>query len=205
MKNNQILALIENYIYQRFNTDTTGHDYYHMRRVAKMANYLAIQEQIDPFLCEIAGWVHDIGDDKLTTNPKLAIADLSDFLSTKCLIHKEQIKLIVEAIDTVSFRKGKSPTTDIGAVVQDADRLDAIGAIGIARAFAYGGSENQPLFSEDKQLQQISTIQHFSDKLLHLKDRLNTATGKKIAIDRHLYMEQFLETFKCEWYFNSRH
>lgn len=198
MKKEEILTKVKQYVYQEFHGDVSGHDYYHMQRVARMAKYLAEKEQGDPFICEIAAWVHDIGDDKLTSNPEHAITALKQFLASITL-STEQIETIIEIIANVSFRKGKETTSLSGEIVQDADRLDAIGAIGIARTFAYGGSKNRPLHAEGEQLKQEASIQHFHDKLLKIKDQINTESAKLIATERHAYMEQFLHTFYQEW------
>ncbi|WP_112181124.1 HD domain-containing protein [Paraliobacillus zengyii] len=204
MKNEIIIAKVEAYIYKMFHSDATGHDYYHMKRVAKMAKYLAEQEHGDVLLCELAGWVHDVADDKLTKDPEKAIIELKLFLASISL-SDDQINTIVEIISTVSFRKGQDPKSLAGKIVQDADRLDAIGAMGIARAFAYGGNKNRPIHSEDEQQKQHATIQHFDDKLLLIKDKIKTPTAKRIAIERHTYMEHFLSIFYNEWNSDAYH
>ncbi|WP_246366866.1 HD domain-containing protein [Paraliobacillus salinarum] len=188
------------FVYQRFQHDSTGHDYAHMERVAKMSHYIAKKEDADPFLAEIAGWLHDVADSKLTDDPKQAEVELRSFLESLYLT-EEQITVIMSAIETVSFRKGKQPNSVIGQVVQDADRLDAIGAIGIARAFSFGGNRENTIYSESSEQKNQSTIQHFYDKLLRLKDQLHTNTAKQIAKERHLYMEGFLNQFFQEWDF----
>ncbi|WP_117169400.1 HD domain-containing protein [Paraliobacillus sediminis] len=198
MDKNVVLAEIETYIYNLFHLDATGHDYYHMKRVAKMAKYLAEQENGDPFLCEVSGWVHDVGDDKLTDDPEQAIVELKHFL-TSISLSDILVDSIMETITTVSFRKGQDPKTLAGKIVQDADRLDAIGAIGIARTFAYGGNKNRSIHSEEAHQKQHATIQHFDDKLLLIKDKIKTDAAKEIAVKRHAYMEQFLSTFYNEW------
>ncbi|MFB1049359.1 HD domain-containing protein [Paraliobacillus sp. JSM ZJ581] len=188
------------FISKWFQHDATGHDFTHMERVAKLANYLARKENADNFLAEMAAWLHDVTDAKLTDQPQQAEKDLFLFLESQPLT-KTQINIILTAIDTVSFRKGKQPNTIIGQIVQDADRLDAIGAIGIARAFSFGGNKDRPIYSESLLDQQRSTVQHFYDKLLLLKEQLHTDTAKQIAKDRHAYTEQFLTQFFKEWYF----
>lgn len=188
------------FVYQRFQHDATGHDYAHMERVAKMSHYIAENEGADPFLAEIAGWLHDVADAKLTEDPKQAEVELRSFLKS-LYVTEEQITVIMSAIDTVSFRKGKQPKSIIGQVVQDADRIDAIGAIGIARAFSFGGNRQNPIYNESSEQKNQSTIQHFYDKLLRLKDQLHTNTAKQIAKERHLYMEGFLNQFFQEWDF----
>lgn len=186
------------FIYNKFEKDTTGHDVFHMQRVAKMASYIAKKEHSDVFLAEMAGWLHDVTDAKLTSQPEQAKQELADFLQAIDL-EKKQICMITEAIETVSFRKGNVPTSLIGEIVQDADRLDAIGAIGIARAFSYGGNLGRPIYSDNSVQRKISTIQHFYDKLIVIKKGLHTVTAKQIAETRHAFLEQFLEQFFSEW------
>ncbi|CQR46645.1 putative hydrolase [Paraliobacillus sp. PM-2] len=193
-----ILKQTKAFILKRFQYDATGHDFAHMERVAKMSNYLARKENVDCFLAEMAGWLHDVTDAKLTDHPNNAEKELLEFLHTQSLT-PIQINTIIDAIDTVSFRKGKKPNSIIGQVVQDADRLDAIGAIGIARAFSFGGNKNRPIYSEIPKEKELSTIQHFYDKLLLIKDKLHTDTAKQIASERHAFMEQYLNQFFKEW------
>ncbi|QKY69170.1 HD domain-containing protein [Lentibacillus sp. CBA3610] len=192
------LDAIRDYVYTVFNNDSTGHDFFHMERVALMARHIAKEEQGDPFICEAAGWVHDIGDRKLFSGPQQAISDLYKFLqSIGC--SNEDINRISTAAEDVSFSKGKIPSVLEGKIIQDADRLDAIGAIGIARTFAYGGASGQLIWYNEEELQQQTSIQHFYDKLLHLKDSMNTDTAKQIADQRHQFMETYLKQFFWEW------
>lgn len=189
---------IRDYVYTIFNDDVTGHDFAHMKRVAFMARYLAEQEQADPFICESAGWVHDIGDRKLFINPDKAVNELDDFLhSTACTTN--EISKIWEAVEDVSFSKGSVPASLEGKIVQDADRLDAIGAVGIARTFAYGAANGQLLWHDHERSRQKTSIQHFYDKLLCLKDSMNTAAAAQTAVERHQFMEIYLNQFFKEW------
>ncbi|MCT2537324.1 HD domain-containing protein [Aquibacillus koreensis] len=197
-----VLDQIKAYVFQLFHEDATGHDFEHMKRVATMARKLAEEEGADSFIAEAAGWLHDVGDRKLFRDPDLALQKLTDFLS-QIDLSEEQFELIDLAMKDVSFSKGKVPETLEGKIVQDADRLDAIGAIGIARTFAYGGSKGTPLFSEDQKVTNTS-VQHFYDKLLHLRGKMNTNAAKKIATKRHQYMEAFLECFYDEWYMDRK-
>ncbi|WP_226376838.1 HD domain-containing protein [Oceanobacillus halotolerans] len=135
------IGKIKQYIYEQFKDDVTGHDYYHMRRVALCSKDIALKENSDPILCEVAGWVHDIGDQKLFSDPEYAKRNLCTFMKDIGLNDKV-IDDINQTVKDVSFRKGAIPNTLEGKIVQDADRLDAIGAIGIARTFAYGGANN---------------------------------------------------------------
>ena len=139
------LNAIRDYVFHMFKDDSTGHDYYHMERVAQLARKIARKEAADSFVTESAAWLHDIGDKKLFANPQVAKTEMVEFLY-EINVTKPVIKLIQQAMDSVSYSKGLVPATLEGKIVQDADRLDAIGAIGIARVFAYGGKENQPIY-----------------------------------------------------------
>lgn len=190
-----------------------GHDWFHIERVYKLALRIAKQEEVDELVVSLGALLHDIADSKFhggdeTVGPKLA----------RSFLKKEQTpeattEHVVKIIENISFKGGnevqvfRSPELD---VVQDADRLDAIGAIGIARTFNYGGYKNRPLYNPDlkpdlqmnKEQYKASTsptINHFYEKLLLLKDRMNTQTGQKMAANRHEYMQDFLTRFYQEW------
>lgn len=192
---NQIKA-IKNYVHQLFSEDPTGHDFYHMKRVAKLSKSIAHQEGANVFVAEAGGWLHDIGDVKLFANPSEAKEDMASFLH-KIKIDEEIALQIINAIKDISFRNGKIPDSLEGKIIQDADRLDAIGAIGIARTFAYGGAKGQLLY--DSKNPQDTSIQHFHDKLLLLKDGMNTSFARVLAEERHAFMEEFLERFYKDW------
>ncbi len=146
MKQKQI-KLIQQYTKKLFANDVTGHDYFHMKRVAGIAKVIAIKQGAEDFICEVSGWLHDVGDKKLFTKPAMAIDQMNTFLQSIQLTNDE-IDKINCAIKDVSFSQGKIPATLEGKIVQDADRLDAIGAIGIARTFAFGGANNQLIHDE---------------------------------------------------------
>ena len=190
-----------------------GHDYFHIERVYKNALLIAKDEDVDEFIVSLGALLHDIADSKFhngdeTIGPKKARAFLEqEKVNEETIVHIEQI------IKNISFKGGNfnqtftSPELD---VIQDADRLDAIGAIGIARCFNYGGFKNRALYDpeivpnlnmtkEEYKKSTAPTINHFYEKLLLLKDRMNTITGKKIAEERHQYMENFLQQFYKEW------
>jgi len=189
-----------------------GHNWWHIERVWKNAKYIYRKEQCgDIFLIELAALLHDIGDDKIdpeTNGPELVGAFLSELK-----LSDDKISAIREIMAKISFRDNlgqKYKRTDELDIVQDADRIDAIGAIGIARAFAYGGSLGNEIYNPEKAAREYkskedyhrsdsSTINHFSEKLLLLKDKMNTETGKHLAEERHKYMEEFLERFYGEW------
>ena len=190
-----------------------GHDWWHIYRVWQLSRNLAGLEQVDLFVVELGALLHDIADSKFhggdeTVGPALA----SDFLKNQ-RVDEGIINHVINIVEHISFKGGNeaqvfnSPEL---AVIQDADRLDAIGAIGIARAFNYGGFKNRALYDPNikpdlhmsKEAYKNShspTINHFYEKLLLLKDRMNTAAGKKIATQRHQFLELYLEEFYKEW------
>jgi uncharacterized protein len=190
-----------------------AHDWWHIYRVWKCAKFLSHKENVDSFLPELTALLHDIADWKFyggdeTKGPKLA----GEWLR-KQRISKNDINIIQEAIHDVSFMGAgvaKKPHTIVGEIVQDADRLDALGAIGIARTFSYGGHAGvlifdpkiKPVLHKTKEAYKESnspTINHFYEKLLLLKNQMNTKSAKKIALKRHTYMEKFLKEFYTEW------
>lgn len=190
-----------------------GHDWFHIERVWKTARNIAEQEEVDIYVVELAALLHDIADSKFhdgdeSVGPRIA----RDFLESIKLPY-EIVEHVVMIIENISFKGGNhlpNFSSKELLVVQDADRLDAIGAIGIARAFNYGGFKNRALYDPsippnlnlDKEAYKKSsapTINHFYEKLLQLKDRMNTDTGRKIAEERHRFMELYLEQFYKEW------
>lgn len=191
-----------------------GHDWFHIQRVLNNAKLIAKDEEVDAFIVSLGALLHDIADAKFyngdeTIGPKMA----RDFLESQQV--EESIILHVEnIINHISYKNSLSSNASFSSpeldVIQDADRLDAIGAIGIARCFNYGGFKNRELYNpeivpnlnmtkEEYKKSNSPTINHFYEKLLLLKDKMNTVTGRKIAADRHLYMEQFLDQFYTEW------
>ncbi|MEZ5004147.1 MAG: HD domain-containing protein [Chitinophagales bacterium] len=190
-----------------------GHDWFHIERVWKNAKVIAETEEVNNLVVELGALLHDIADAKFhdgdeTIGPKKARQFLSDLCVEEAIIHH-----VVQIIENISFKGGNEAQKFYSpelAVVQDADRLDALGAIGIARTFNYGGFKNRSLYDpsippnlnmskEEYKNSQAPTINHFYEKLLLLKDRMNTATGKQLAQERHQFMEQFLEQFYKEW------
>ncbi|MFD0834630.1 HD domain-containing protein [Mariniflexile aquimaris] len=190
-----------------------GHDWFHTLRVYNNSLLIAKKENVDVFVVQLGALLHDIADSKFhggdeTVGPKKA----REFLF-KQNVDSKVIEHVIQIIENISFKGGneaqkfQSPELD---VIQDADRLDAIGAIGIARTFNYGGFKNRPLYNpdikpnlnmtkEEYKTSKAPTINHFYEKLLLLKDRMNTKTGKKIALERHRFMEDFLDQFYAEW------
>lgn len=190
-----------------------GHDWFHIERVYKNSLLIAEGEKVNKTVVALGALLHDIADSKFhdgneTIAPKMA----RTFLESQ-LLSEGKIEHVVKIIENVSFRGGNT-SKDFHSkeldVVQDADRLDAIGAIGIARTFNYGGFKNRKIYDpeinpelnmtpEEYKASNNPTINHFYEKLLLLKDRMNTKTGKKIAQKRHEFMEEFLLQFYAEW------
>ncbi|WP_452599242.1 HD domain-containing protein [Pontimicrobium sp. MEBiC01747] len=190
-----------------------GHDWFHIERVYNNAMLIAKNENVDVLVVALGALLHDIADSKFhdgdeTVGPKVAREFLFSINADSTVIEH-----VIQIIENISFKGGnvaqkfKSLELD---VVQDADRLDAIGAIGIARTFNYGGFKNRTIYDpeikpnltmtkEEYKASTAPTINHFYEKLLLLKDRMNTKSGKKIALERHQYMLGFLEQFYAEW------
>lgn len=192
----QILISAQEFIQNQFSGETTGHDYFHIERVVKVTRRIAQEENADLFLVELAAWLHDVGDYKLHDGVDKSAELISEFLSGINVPH-EIISKTIEIVSQVSFSKGNSAESLEAQIVQDADRLDAIGAIGLARVFAYGGNKEREIWNPENP--EITTIQHFYDKLLKLKNLMNTHSAQKIAEERHRYLEEFLERFYREW------
>ncbi len=181
-----------------FAGDGSGHDFDHTMRVYRMAVRIAKEESADVQTVALAALLHDVDDRKLSPatyeHKDRAVA----FLRENGMPDKD-IQRIVNIISQISFSAGNGrPDTIEGMCVQDADRLDAIGAIGIGRAFAFGGSRGRRMHDPEG-LDSSSTIQHFYDKLLLLKELMNTQTGRSLAQQRDIFMRTFLEQFYAEW------
>lgn len=197
MNKEDILIKAQEYIKETFLKEGTGHDYYHIERVVINARKILQTEQADSFIVELAAWLHDLGDHKLHDGVDKSEEFIGAFLRSLA-IEQSIIDRVVEIVSQVSFSKGNRPSSIEAEIVQDADRLDAIGAIGIARCFAYGGSKNRILYSPDEKVKENSSIQHFYDKLFKLKDMMNTESAKLIAVKRHSFMEEYIAEFYRE-------
>jgi len=213
MNKQQIILNTEAFVKKTLINAEGGHDWFHILRVWNNSKLISKDENVNGFVVELGALLHDIADSKFhdgdeTIGPKIAREFLeSQFVDNSIIIHIENI------ISNISFKGGNFEqkfTSKELEVIQDADRLDAIGAVGIARTFNYGGFKNRPLYNpeispnlnqskETYKNSEAPTINHFYEKLLLLKDRMNTKTGKKIAKERHLYMETFLQQFYKEW------
>ena len=210
------MSLIDNtilFVKQQLENAEGGHDWFHMERVYKNALLIARDEDCDLTVIKLGALLHDIADSKFhdgdeTIGPKTARA----FLENE-KVDETTIQHVINIIENISFKGGnfeKNFHSKELEIVQDADRLDALGAIGIARTFNYGGFKNRVLYNpemapnlnmskEEYKNSDAPTLNHFYEKLLLLKDKMNTETGKKIALERHQYMENFLSQFYAEW------
>lgn len=207
-----IIEHTKNFVLKELGSDASGHDFHHIERVRRNAMAIHKEEKSgDPFVIEMAALLHDIPDEKLNESEEAGKNKLFLFLQS-LNINEQDMMHIIEVIDSVSFKGGRE--IDLKSVeakiVQDADRLDAIGAIGIARTFAYGGKKGQPMYDpeisvrekmslEEYRSGKSSSIHHFYEKLLKLRNLMNTKAAKRMANQRHQFMEQFLEQFYREW------
>lgn len=214
MDEDAIIKRTEDYVKDQLFGDSTGHDWWHIRRVTELSLSIAEQERsVDVFVIRLASLLHDIDDWKFTGGDELAAARQARTWLEKLQAEENVVEHVCEIVANVSFKgagvKNLMRSRE-GKIVQDADRLDALGAIGIARAFSYGGSSGQALHDpsvkpqyhasfEEYKNSRGSTIGHFHEKLLLLKNQMNTEAGRKIAEARTEYMETFLEQFHAEW------
>lgn len=214
MDKKQVIEKTTEFIKKKFSGETTGHDWWHMYRVWQTAKAIAASEpSADGFVAELGALLHDIADWKFNGGDEEAgPREARKWLESQ-KVGEAVILQIEDIIRTVSF-KGAGVASNMktieGKIIHDADKLDAMGAIGIARAFAYGGANGRPLYdpAAKPELHQTfeaykkggtHTINHFYEKLLLLKDRMYTETGKKLAKQRHKYMEAYLKEFYAEW------
>ncbi|MBZ9779874.1 HD domain-containing protein [Psychroflexus sp. CAK8W] len=213
MNQEQIISNTKLFVKDTLKDAEGGHDWFHILRVYNNAKNILSNENADKFVVELASLLHDIADSKFhggdeEIGPKKAKA----FLETQAVV-PEVIDHVVKIINNVSYKGGHNQT-DFQSIeldiVQDADRLDAIGAIGVARTFNFGGFKNNPIYDpnipanpnqskKEYKKSNSPTINHFYEKLLLLKDKMNTKTAKAIATQRHDFMENFLDQFYKEW------
>jgi uncharacterized protein len=210
------MSLLENtiqFVKEKLQNVEAGHDWFHIERVYKNALLIAKNEKCDLEIVQLGALLHDIADSKFndgdeTVGPKVAREFLESQNAPKKLI--DEVILIIENISFKGGNFNKDYTSIELEIVQDADRLDAIGAIGIARTFNYGGFKNRLIYDpnvapklnmtkEEYKKSESPTLNHFYEKLLLLKDKMNTETGKKLAQERHKFMELFLSQFYAEW------
>ena len=211
---NPIIRQVESRIQKSFEGDCTGHDYHHIHRVRHLALRLAKLEKADLFVVELIALLHDVGDWKFHNRGLDGQAEiLAEFL-TDLDISRDLVERLLSEIPKISFKGAEVEEESLSLeaqIVQDADRIDAIGAIGVARCFAYGGSKGMSIFDPEFNVAKHSdameyhnskspSIHHFYEKLLLLKDRLHTQSGKELAKVRHQFLLDFLNQFFTEWY-----
>jgi uncharacterized protein len=211
MNQHEIIQKTADYIKQEFSHDSSGHDWWHIYRVWQTAIHICEQEKADTFIVQLAALLHDLDDWKFNDSKDETPLRAQGWLDS-LFLDPSTTDAVCNIIKHISYKgarvENKMDSLE-GFIVQDADRLDAIGAIGIARAFAYGGYKNRPLYDpasppqlhatfEQYKNSNSDTINHFHEKLLLLKDKMNTATAKRIAEQRHEVMVQFLKQFMDE-------
>lgn len=210
----QILNNTKEFVFLTLNNEKSGHDWFHIQRVVNLTKQIAQQEigQVDAFICEMAALLHDIPDEKLNPTPEIGEQRVINWLESQSLAAVDQTA-ILQIVLNLSYKGGTNNVqleTIEGKIVQDADRLDAMGAIGIARTMIYSGNHGRPMHDPAKKPRtnltlaeyrsnEDTAIMHFYEKLLKLKDTMNTTTGKKLANERHLFMEDYLKEFFAEW------
>lgn len=216
MNRQEIISKTESFVQDTLQGSEAGHDWSHIERVVRNARTIAAAEKADPFVVELAALLHDIADSKFHNgNEELGPERSKRFLKSLDL-PAELVDHVVNIVRNVSFKNELDPSKEDRfdsielQVLKDADRLDAMGAIGVARAFHYGGYKNRALYDpsikpaekqskEQYKTSKAPTINHFYEKLLLLKDKMNTQTGRKMAEERHAFMESFLDHFYREW------
>lgn len=208
------LNAIKEFSYGKMRGDATGHNFDHIQRVVRTSQRILKTEDADSVITLAAAYLHDVADDKLVKDPAALENEIKEFLKG-IEFSDEQISEILFITHNLSFSKTLSANPPklplAGQIVQDADRLDAIGAIGITRAIYYGGAHSETIYdpevkprqqmnkAEYRNLTNETIINHFYEKLLKLTAMMNTPTAKKIAENRHQYMMDFLAEFKAEW------
>jgi uncharacterized protein len=208
-----LLETTKNFVKQKLENAESGHDWFHIERVLNNSLQIAKTEICNLEVVQLAALLHDIADSKFNNgNESIGPETAKSYLESQ-KVQTEIVDHVVKIIENISF-KGGHKHSDFNSIelqiVQDADRLDAIGAIGIARTFNYGGFKNREIYNpnilpnlsmtkDEYKNSSAPTINHFYEKLLLLKDKMNTETGKKLAQERHLFMEQFLGQFYKEW------
>lgn len=214
MKNNtDLFEAVKSVVEEKFRRESADHDWYHIERVLKLAEYIQNQEGGNLLVVRLAALLHDISDHKLNGGIKNDCGRVSREILTKLNADEELIGSVCDIVDRVSF-KGAGVEDESGSleldIVRDADRLDAIGAIGIARAFHYGGKNNRSFYEPDLgpslhtdfdsySSDKSHTLNHFYEKLLLIKDRLRTKTAQQIGSERHQIMASFVADFLKEW------
>ncbi|WP_321287663.1 HD domain-containing protein [uncultured Sunxiuqinia sp.] len=209
MKMENAIQETARYIQQQFEHDASGHDWWHIYRVWQLSKMISEYEGGDLFIIEMAALLHDLDDWKLSAENGTKASDWMNKIGID-YDTSDQIQTIIGEVSFKGAGVEADPNSLEAKIIQDADRLDAMGAIGIARTFAFGGHKNRLIYDptikpevhrsfSDYKKSAAPTINHFYEKLLLLKDRINTDTGRKLALQRHQFMEQYLEHFFSEW------
>lgn len=212
MTESEILQKTAHYVEEKLTGEGSGHDWWHIVRVRQMAERLALEEGANSFICEMAALVHDLADEKVAGSEEAGLAEVHRLLDSLGL-SDHQTQEILTIIQGISYKGGILRDVSLtleGQIVQDADRLDAIGAIGIARTMVFSGHKQRPIHDpqvavreqmtlEEYRSNQGTAISHFYEKLLKLKDLMNTETAKQLAQGRHEFLESYLEQFYAEW------
>lgn len=213
MNEKMVIDKTKDFVRAKLEGEGSGHDWWHIVRVYNTAKYIGEKENADLFIVELAALLHDIADWKFHKDNVNLGSEITEQWLKFLEVPEDKIQQVTQIIKTLSFKGGTVDSTQHsieGKVVQDADRLDAIGAIGIARTFAYGGFINREMYNPEKKPKSYNnfeeyknaedtTINHFYEKLLLLKDLMNTEAAKNMAVERHEYMENFLNEFYSEW------
>lgn len=213
MDHQAIIDKTVSFVKQALSNSESGHNWFHIERVWRNAKLIATSEKVDLLIVELAALLHDIADSKFHNGDESIGPETAKKFLSQLGVEKGIAEHVVQIIANISFKGGNHDQQFKSlelSVVQDADRLDAIGAIGIARAFHYGGFKNREIYDpsispkldmtkEEYKFSNAPTINHFYEKLLLLKDRMNTTTGKKLAEQRHMFMQSYLEQFYQEW------
>ena len=186
-KGDNMINQVHEYVKGKLDSESTGHDYMHALRVSKNALEISYNLEADLNLIEVASLTHDLIDKKVFDDPQKEHDLLTVFLQG--LYNENFVKKVFSIIENISFSEKNVPESIEGKIVQDADRLDALGAIGIARTFAYGGKNNRNIYHPDKK---DDSLTHFYDKLFSLSSLMNTETGRELARDRTAFMHEFI-------------
>ncbi len=209
----KLLKASRKFVRHQCEKQESGHDWWHIVRVTNLALTIAKTEACDPFIVEMGALFHDIADTKFNAHKDGDAAVVIREFLLSCNADEATISQVIHIANSVSFRKSIGTNIQLNpelAVVMDADRLDAIGAIGVARAFSFGGYKMRPFYDPDQspileitadtyEKRKSTTINHFYEKLLLLKDRMNTETARKMAEQRHHFMMMYLDQFYDEW------
>lgn len=195
----QIIHSTIDYVRSLCEKESSGHDWWHIERVRQTALVIAKQEGADFFVVEMAALLHDVADRKFNSSLEEGIVKVRHYLESQSVseVDKQHILDIIATMSFTSQKEGKIVTSLEGRVVQDADRLDALGAIGIARTMAYSGHTGRLIHHPTSDIE--TAVQHFYDKLLTLKALMNTSYGRQLAEGRHRFMEDYLKQFYAEW------